>query len=149
MFYQGNDRRWAEFRNNKSLAFLFSFTVVAFAVAANQNKQLLGKNGLLPSDTYLRRVEEHFEGDVSWRTFLHFPTLLLYGDKDKIDWHLGLLADAGLALSGFVLLCGCANMIIMIILWVLYHSIVNIGQRWWVKYYNHLIHFYSPVLFIG
>ena len=38
----------------------------------------------------------------------------------------------GLLLAGFITIMGCANMIIMIILWILYHSIVNVGQRWYV-----------------
>jgi len=40
------------------------------------------------------------------------------------------LAYAGLLFSGIVVLGGCANMIIMALLWALYHSVVNIGQRW-------------------
>ena len=102
---------------------------MAFAVAANQNKQLLGKNGLLPTDLYLRRIEDHF-ADAGWRRFLHVPTLLLFTDKSKIDQHLDILAYTGLAFSGIVVVFGCANMLIMALLWVLYHSIVNIGQRW-------------------
>lgn len=103
---------------------------VAFAVAANQNKQLLGKNGLLPSDLYLKRIEEHF-ADTGWRKVLHVPTLLLFTDKSRIDEFLDILAHLGLALSGIVMVFGSANMLIMTLLWVLYHSIVNIGQRWY------------------
>ena len=102
---------------------------MAFAVAANQNKQLLGKNGLLPSDLYLKRIEEHF-ADTGWRKVLHVPTLLLFTDKSRIDEFLDILAHLGLALSGIVMVFGSANMLIMTLLWVLYHSIVNIGQRW-------------------
>ena len=102
---------------------------MAFAVAANQNKQLLGKNGLLPSDLYVKRIEEHF-ADAGWRKVLQVPTLLLFTDKGKLDEHLDILAYTGLAFSGIVVVFGCANMLIMALLWVLYHSIVNIGQRW-------------------
>ena len=110
-------------------SFLFLFSVVAFAVALNQNKQLLGKNGLLPSDLYLKKIDEHFD-DAGWTKVLHVPTLLLFTDKTKIDEHLDILAYTGMFFSGLILLSGCANMIIMALLWVLYHCIVNIGQRW-------------------
>ena len=102
---------------------------MAFAVALNQNKQLLGRNGLLPSDLYLKRIEEHFD-DAGWTKVLHVPALLLFTDKTKIDEHLDILAYTGMVFSGVVMLFGCANMIIMVLLWILYHSIVNIGQRW-------------------
>ena len=105
--------------------------VVAFAVASNQNKELLGKNGLLPSDLYLRRIDEHF-ADAGWRKGLHVPTLLLFTDRSKIDEHLDSLAYVGLALSGILMVFGSANMLIMALLWLLYHSIVNVGQRWLV-----------------
>lgn len=108
---------------------LFLIAVVAFAVALNQNKQLLGKNGLLPSNLYLKRIEDHFD-EAGWRKILHVPTLLLLTDKNKIDEHLDILAYTGLLFSGIIVLSGCANMIIMASLWVLYHSIVNVGQRW-------------------
>lgn len=103
--------------------------VVAFAVAANQNKQLLGKDGLLPSDLYLKRIEEHF-ADTGWRKVLHVPTLLLFTDRSNIDKHLDILAYTGLVFSGIIVVFGCANMVMMTLLWVLYHSIVNIGQKW-------------------
>lgn len=108
---------------------LFLIAVVAFAVALNQNKQLLGKNGLLPSDLYLKRIEDHFD-EAGWRKIFHVPTLLLLTDINKIDEHLDILAYTGLLFSGIIVLSGCANMIIMASLWVLYHSIVNVGQRW-------------------
>ena len=103
---------------------------MAFAIAANQNKQLLGKNGLLPSDLYLERIESHFS-DTGWRKILHVPTvILLYTDKSRIEEHLDLLVYTGMFSPGVVVVFGCANMFIMTLLWVLYHSIVNIGQRW-------------------
>ena len=102
---------------------------MAFAIAANQNKQLLGKNGILPADLYLKRIEGHFS-EAGWRKILHVPTLLLYTDKSMIDQYLDILAYTGLVFSGIVVVFGSANMFIMALLWVLYHSIVNIGQRW-------------------
>ena len=43
-----------------------------------------------------------------------------------------MTALAGLILSAIVLWTGAANMIIMAFLWVLYHSVNSVGQRWWV-----------------
>ena len=42
---------------------------------------------------------------------------------------------SGLLLSLFILITGGANMLMMATLWVLYHSINSVGQRWYV-YYN-------------
>ena len=39
--------------------------------------------------------------------------------------------NKGLFLSMFVLVMGSANFFIMTLLWLLYHSIVNIGQTWY------------------
>ena len=111
------------------LSYEFYFAVVAFAIAAHQNKQLLGKDGLLPTDLYLKKVSHHF-GGPNWKTFLHTPSLLVFTDFSKIDAHLDMLAYVGMALAGIVLVFGCANMVMMFVLWTLYHSIVNIGQRW-------------------
>ncbi|OWK57889.1 Lipase maturation factor 1 [Lonchura striata] len=49
-----------------------------------------------------------------------------------MDNTLDCLALAGLAGAAFVLLTGCANMVLMALLWLLYLSLVNVGQIWWV-----------------
>ena len=60
------------------------------------------------------------------------PTLLWWCDyENRADWLLDVLALFGLTVSGGVLLMGSANMFIMALLWVLYHSVVNVGQRWY------------------
>ena len=60
----------------------------------------------------------------------------------------------GLAISVAVFLQGYANMFIMSALWILYHSLVNVGQRWYsfgelrllfIKYH----HFWKIVHYIG
>ena len=56
---------------------------------------------------------------------LFFCTLIKVEEE-----HLDLLAYTGMFSPGVVVVFGCANMFIMTLLWVLYHSIVNIGQRW-------------------
>ena len=58
------------------------------------------------------------------------PSLLWWVEPSSMDWALDCLAWAGLLLSAVLLLTGTANALIFAALWVLYHSIVNVGQRW-------------------
>ena len=98
-------------------------------VALNQNKQLIGKNGLLPAQNFMQQLNEHF-GDNGWSQFLAVPSLMLFLDVNHVDGYLDALAYLGLALGLVILITGSSNIIIMLILWMLYHSLVNIGQRW-------------------
>ena len=45
-----------------------------------------------------------------------------------VDWWLDATALAGILLSTLVLVLGRSNMLINAALWMLYHSIVNVGQ---------------------
>ena len=47
-----------------------------------------------------------------------------------MDANLDALALLGLGISSFILVSGCANMVLMAALWVLYMSLVNVGQIW-------------------
>ncbi|CAD5116491.1 DgyrCDS5370 [Dimorphilus gyrociliatus] len=112
------------------LRFLAFIQFTAFLVALNQNRALLGKNGLLPADSYLKRIKEHSKSTQT-NHWSHAVTLLWLVDYETdIDYWLDLFAYAGLALSSFVFIIGGANVFIMLTIWILYHSIVNIGQRW-------------------
>lgn len=108
----------------------FLSVVVAFTVAYNQNKQLIGEKGLTPCKDYLRSVKRYVGGKISMAALTYAPTILWFLDWEDMNANLDGIALAGLALSGFVLLLGKANMIIMAVLWILYHSIVNVGQLW-------------------
>jgi len=112
----------------RSLAFIY---FVAFLVALDQNKQLLGRNGLLPTDKYIARIKNHYKTSNSFQLFSNVPTLLLFIDEQNIDTWLDMIGYCGLILSAIVLIGGAANVFIMTALWLLYHSIVNIGQRWY------------------
>ena len=46
----------------------------------------------------------------------------------KVDAWLDNLALAGATLAGIVFVTGAANVVIMVTLWILYHSFVNIGE---------------------
>lgn len=47
-----------------------------------------------------------------------------------MDRWLDITAAAGLVLSIAVTLLGAANVPMMLSLWVLYHTLVNVGQHW-------------------
>lgn len=109
---------------------LLFLPVVAFLVAFHQNKQLIGDRGLLPCRTYLQSVQRHFGGRVSWDALSYAPTILWLLDWSHMDANLDALALLGLGISSFILVSGCANMVLMAALWVLYMSLVNVGQIW-------------------
>ena len=121
--------------------------VVAFLVALNQNGALLGSKGLLPVPLYLRHVKQHlgisyyvtlcgYHGDIggnaasNWSLFSAIPTLLWWIDDKDIDRGLDVIAWCGLLLSAVTIVMGSCNVIISSLLWLLYHSLVNVGQRW-------------------
>ncbi|XP_065185827.1 lipase maturation factor 1-like [Sycon ciliatum] len=104
---------------------------VAFLVALHQNRQLIGKRGLLPADLYLKRVLDHF-GELNYNAVSAAPTVLWFFNwQHDIDYLLDQLALCGLLVSALVMLRGAANMPMMALLWVLYHSIVAVGQTWY------------------
>jgi hypothetical protein len=101
--------------------------LIAFLVTVNQFRPLLGERGLLPAPEFIRAVP-----------FRASPTLFhLVGYSDR---RLVIAAWAGVALSaiatlglfdGVVYTVPFASMFIFAALWVLYLSIVNIGQTFY------------------
>ncbi|XP_044159029.1 lipase maturation factor 1 isoform X1 [Bufo gargarizans] len=104
---------------------------VAFLVALHQNKQLIGERGLLPCRLHLQNIKQYFGGKVGMEAVSHAPTLLWVLDWSTMDTHLDNIALLGLVISASILITGCANMIMMGTLWILYHSIVSVGQLWY------------------
>ena len=98
---------------------------VAFLVAAQQLLPLIGKEGLLPLENFLPRVQAYYGS--SWDGFLKLPSLFWVNDSDTM---LAVLPWIGFGLS-CVVISGFANSIIMIVLWALYMSIVHVGQDWY------------------
>ncbi|UOQ70822.1 lipase maturation factor family protein [Hymenobacter cellulosilyticus] len=98
---------------------------VAFLVAINQIRPLLGEDGLLPVDSYLQQVSQVLGGTGSG--FRRLPSVFWFGHSDAV-----LL---GAAWVGFGLSClvvaGFANGLLMAVLWALYLSFVNVGQEWY------------------
>ncbi|XP_039990697.1 lipase maturation factor 1 [Xiphias gladius] len=112
----------------RSVAFIY---LVAFSVAYNQNKQLIGEHGLMPCKSYLNSVKRYVGGKIGMAALAYTPSILWFLDWGDMDANLDGIALAGMALSAFVLVTGMANMVIMVTLWVLYHSLVNVGQLWY------------------
>ena len=98
---------------------------VAFLIAARQIAPLIGRDGLLPAETFLRRVREHYGSGLS--AFLQVPSLFWFNVSDGF---LVAVAWVGVALSLIVLL-GYANAILLAVLWAFYLSFVHIGQDWY------------------
>jgi len=107
------------------LRLLGAIYAVAFLVAINQVLPLIGSHGLLPVDVFIKRINQMMGSTGA--SFIKLPSLFWF-------WH----SDAALstvAWIGFILSClvaaGYANAIIMALLWVLYLSLIHIGQEWY------------------
>lgn len=103
---------------------------MAFLVALHQNKELCGQYGLIPAQKFLKRIQTESKGSTL-ELFTRIPSLVWLIDyENSLDRFLDYTAWAGLALSLFVIVVGGANWFIMLALWTLYHSIVNVGSTW-------------------
>lgn len=108
------------------IAFIY---LIAFLVALNQNDALIGTKGLLPVDSYLERLVAAFKGD-KLEVVKRIPTLFVFVPLEHLDLALWIVQSAGLVISATVVLFGYANMVVMGLLWLLYMSVVHVGQRW-------------------
>jgi hypothetical protein len=98
---------------------------VGFLVAINQIIPLIGAEGLLPADSFIKRVTESLGSTGAG--FRRLPSLFWFIHSDPA---LLTVAWIGFILSG-VVVAGFANAPIMTVLWFLYMSFVNIGQEWY------------------
>ena len=70
----------------------------------DQNKELIGNNGLLPVKLFLSRVKR---GEEIWINFLTAPTLLWFFEPwDDVDWLLDGIAWIGITISAVILITG-------------------------------------------
>jgi Lipase maturation factor len=97
--------------------------LIAFVAAARQFRALIGEDGMLPVPRYLA-------GQSFWRS----PSLFHLRYSDRL---FASVAWSGAALSAAVV-AGAADlvplwaaMLMWLTLWVLYLSIVNVGQTWY------------------
>jgi len=114
------DLQFARFAVERGLAAIY---LVAFLVALDQFRPLLGERGLLPVPRYL-----------AGRTFLQAPTLFRLGYSDA---RLVAVASVG-GVVAVLLVLGIpqrapllVTMLTWFLLWVLYQSIVNVGQTFY------------------
>uniref|UniRef100_A0A224YK93 Lipase maturation factor n=1 Tax=Rhipicephalus zambeziensis TaxID=60191 RepID=A0A224YK93_9ACAR len=111
----------------RSLGFVYA---VAFLVALNQNKHLVGKQGLLPAHHYMERIKAIYKGLHS-ETLLRVPTIMWLYEYVDVDTLLDCIASVGTVLAIGITVTGAANAVSLFLLWVLYHSLVNVGQLWY------------------
>jgi len=106
------------------LRFLGLVYAVAFLAAARQILPLIGSDGLLPVGDFLDRVRSAYGGPGA---FWHLPSLFWFNHSDSC---LVTIAWLGWGLS-LVVVAGFANGPLMAALWMLYMSIVHVGQDWY------------------
>jgi hypothetical protein len=99
--------------------------LVAFLVLVNQVLPLIGRDGLLPAHDYLERLRQHFGSRSA--AVLQIPSLFWLGISDRA---LLVAAWIGVGLAAMVV-AGLANVPLMLLLWALYMSFVNVGQDWY------------------
>lgn len=97
--------------------------LIAFICAARQFRALLGAQGMLPIPRYLSAV-----------SFRQAPSIFHWHYSDRffatVAWSGAVLSAALVAGAGDLVPLWAA-MLTWLLLWVLYLSIVNVGQRWY------------------
>ena len=115
----------------RCIAFIYA---VAFSVALLQNKQLIGDRGLLPLSLFMKRITAGLDEDAGlYQRLITAPTIfwVLAPNFENVDWLLDAVSWVGLTLAITIFIMGAANVVMMSILWVLYISIVTVGQTWY------------------
>lgn len=95
---------------------------VAFLILTQQFIPLVGERGILPVPLFLEQVTQTYGPGLS--SWLNLPTLMWLDCSDT--FMLGL-AWLGLGLA-LLLLCGVANVPLLLALWALYLSFCHVGQ---------------------
>src|SRR6478609_116378 len=98
---------------------------IAFLVAINQIIPLIGSDGLLPADMFLKQVHDSVGSDTAG--FRELPSVFWFNHSDAT---LLTAAWIGFLLS-LVVTAGYANALMMAVLWFLYMSFVHVGQDWY------------------
>ncbi|HZC09201.1 MAG TPA: lipase maturation factor family protein [Mycobacterium sp.] len=105
--------------------------IFAFVAAARQFRALIGEHGLLPVPRYLAR-----------QSFRQTPSIFHVHYSDRffatVAW-LGALLSAAMAVGLAGVLPLWAAVLLWLLLWVLYLSIVNVGQTWYAFGWESLL----------
>ncbi|MEU6644153.1 lipase maturation factor family protein [Saccharomonospora sp. NPDC046836] len=110
---------------------LAAIYLLAFLVALNQFRALLGEHGLLPVPRFLRHVP-----------FRDSPSLFHFHYSDRfflIVAGTGAVVSAGLLAGLADPLPIWTNLLVWAIPWMLYLSIVNVGQTWYAFGWESLL----------
>jgi hypothetical protein len=119
-WFSGRDYWLARFVIERGLGLVY---LLAFVNALHQFPALLGEHGLLPATRFLRVVR-----------FPDAPSLFHLGYSDRL---LRTFAGIGIVLSLAIMLGApqagplWVPMVVWLVLWILYLSIVNVGQRFY------------------
>src|SRR5438094_4445153 len=122
VFTGGNSYCLTRFFILRLLGFVYA---VAFLVAAQQLVPLVGEHGLTPARHFLTAIESQLGSRAA--AAIQLPTLFWFGLSDQA---LSISSWIGFALS-LVVLAGYANALILAVLWIIYMSIVHVGQIWY------------------
>ena len=105
--------------------------LIAFICAARQFRPLLGEHGMLPIPRYLAAV-----------SFRQAPSIFHWHYSDRffagVAW-LGAALSLALVAGAGDLVPLWAAMLVWLLLWMLYLSIVNVGQRWYAFGWESLL----------
>jgi hypothetical protein len=99
--------------------------LVAFFVAVRQLVPLVGAHGLTPATIFLDQVRA--QAGSTQAAFFELPMLFWFLHSDAA---LQIVPWIGLVLAA-LMLAGYANSITLAVMWVLYLSIVHVGQDWY------------------
>lgn len=97
--------------------------LIAFIAAARQFRALIGERGMLPVPRYLARTP-----------FRRAPSIFQFHYSDRffaMTCWAGALLSAALVVGVGDLVPLWAAMVVWLLIWVLYLSIVNVGQAWY------------------
>lgn len=98
--------------------------LAAFLSAAQQFIPLVGQDGLLPAHLWVQRVLEMMGSP--WAACREMPSLFWWRCD---DFMIQAVTWTGVALAALVT-AGFANALILLVLWLLYLSMLPIGQEW-------------------
>src|SRR5712691_2731318 len=121
--FAGENSYWlTRFVILRLLGFVYA---IAFLVAIQQLVPLVGEHGLTPASHFLTSIQTQLGSRTAG--MMQVPTLFWFGISDHA---LSIFAWFGFALA-LVVLAGYANAIILAALWMMYMSIVHVGQIWY------------------
>ncbi|WP_406236967.1 lipase maturation factor family protein [Nocardia sp. NBC_01009] len=105
--------------------------LIAFLVAARQFRALIGERGMLPVPRFVRRI-----------SFRLAPSIFQFYYSDRffavVAWS-GVVLSAAIVAGAPDLVPLWAAMLLWAVLWVLYLSIVNVGQAWYAFGWESLL----------